>query len=165
MNRHCMTGETIPGATGLPVICRHARIQDVALSKRQGWWTKHPRAVTHVGKSDTHPPISGTLPGIHPFLGGHGSGAKENASPCACLRERCFAATRSTLRQTHVGTFPMIYTFLIAAYRGRLADIPRIRTLSVYATSEAQARANLAGLPLVFLSRCPARIEGGRTNG
>lgn len=54
----------------------------------------------------------------------------------------------------------MIYTFLITARRGRVADMPRIRTISTYATSEAQARAALSGLPLVFLSR--TERTGGR---
>ena len=59
----------------------------------------------------------------------------------------------------------MIYTFCVTRSRGPIAALPAIRTVSVYATSEAQARANLAGLPLVFLSRCPAHIEGGRAHG
>jgi len=36
---------------------------------------------------------------------------------------------------------------------------PAIRTISVYATTEAEARSRLARLPLVFLSRCP--VQGG----
>ena len=50
----------------------------------------------------------------------------------------------------------MIYTFLIQHSRTcRLADLRRIRTISAFANNEAQARAALAGLPLVFLSRTP----------
>ena len=50
----------------------------------------------------------------------------------------------------------MIYTFLIPHSRAcRLADLRRIRTVSTTAHTEAQARANLPGLPLVFLSRTP----------
>ena len=51
----------------------------------------------------------------------------------------------------------MIYTFCITRSRGPIAALPAIRTVSVYATNEAQARTRLAGLPLVFLSRSPAR--------
>ena len=47
------------------------------------------------------------------------------------------------------------FTFLIASSACRLADLRRIRTISTVADTEAQARAALAGLPLVFLSRTP----------
>ncbi|MGL5288447.1 MAG: hypothetical protein ACRC9N_03015 [Aeromonas sp.] len=54
----------------------------------------------------------------------------------------------------------MIYTFLIAPRACRLADLPRIRTVSAFAQSEAQARSYLSGLPLVFVSRThPPRGE------
>ena len=50
----------------------------------------------------------------------------------------------------------MIFTFLIQRSRAcRVADLPHIRIVSVVADNEAQARAALAGLPLVFLSRTP----------
>ncbi len=51
----------------------------------------------------------------------------------------------------------MVYTFLIAPSVCRLADLHRIRTISAFANSEAQARSALAGLPLVFLSRTPSK--------
>lgn len=55
----------------------------------------------------------------------------------------------------------MIYTFLIQYPRTcRLADLRRIRTISAVANTEAQARAALAGLPLVFLSRTPTERAG-----
>ena len=47
------------------------------------------------------------------------------------------------------------FTFLIASSACRLADLRRIRIVSAVADNEAQARAALAGLPLVFLSRTP----------
>ena len=51
----------------------------------------------------------------------------------------------------------MIFTFLIQRSRAcRVADLPHIRTVSAVADTEAQARAALAGLPLVFLSRTPS---------
>ena len=51
----------------------------------------------------------------------------------------------------------MIYKFLIQRSRAcRVADLPHIRTISAFANNEAQARAALAGLPLVFLSRTPS---------
>ena len=48
-----------------------------------------------------------------------------------------------------------VFTFLIASRACRLADLRRIRTVTAVADTEAQARAALAGLPLVFLSRTP----------
>uniref|UniRef100_A0A3L0W1R8 Host cell division inhibitor Icd-like protein n=2 Tax=Gammaproteobacteria TaxID=1236 RepID=A0A3L0W1R8_ECOLX len=48
------------------------------------------------------------------------------------------------------------FTFLIASSACRLADMRRIRTISTVADTEAQARAALAGLPLVFVSRRPS---------
>ena len=51
----------------------------------------------------------------------------------------------------------MIYTFLITANRGRIADFQRIRTISAFANSETEARQRLDGLPLIFLSRSPAK--------
>lgn len=50
----------------------------------------------------------------------------------------------------------MIFTFLIASSACRLADLRRIRTVSTTAHTEAEARAHLPGLPLVFLSRTPS---------
>lgn len=47
------------------------------------------------------------------------------------------------------------YTFLIAPRSRRLATLRRLRTVSTVARTEAEARALLAGLPLVFLSRRP----------
>ena len=53
----------------------------------------------------------------------------------------------------------MVYTFLIAATRGRIAEHQRIRTISAVANTETEARASLTGLPLIFMSRTPA--QGG----
>ncbi|MFQ2164418.1 ash family protein [Aeromonas hydrophila] len=49
-----------------------------------------------------------------------------------------------------------IFTFLIASSSCRLVDLSRIRTISAMADTEDQARAALAGLPLVFVSRRPS---------
>ncbi len=130
----------------------------VALSKRQGWRIKHPQAATHVGKFASLSPISGILPEIYPVLGAW-VGSQRKRPHCACLREHCFAATRSALRQLHVGITQMIFTFLIATH-GRVSDLHRIRTISAVADTEAQARANLPGLPLVFVARIPNAKRG-----
>lgn len=151
-------GEALPkfNRTGLPDTLRHGTIFPVVtLSKwRRGWRIKHPQAVTHVGKSVSLSPISGTLLGIYPVLGAW-VGSQRKRPHCACLREHCFAATRSALRQLHVGITQMIFTFLIAPSACRLADLRRIRTITAVADTEAQARIALAGLPLVFMSRTP----------
>ena len=161
MNTHGLTakGEPLPKFqdVGLSDSVRHGTIPPVAtLDKwRHGWRTRHPQAVTHVGKSVSLSPISGTLPGIYPVLGAW-VGSQRKRPHCACLREHCLAATRSALRQLHVGITQMIFTFLIQRSRAcRVADLPHIRIVSAVADNEAQARIALAGLPLVFLSRTP----------
>lgn len=142
----------------LPVITRHGTIQPVtALSKRQrGWRIKHPQAVTELGQLVSIPPISGNLLGIYPYLGAW-IGSQRKRPHCACLARHCFAATRSAIASLSYGAIPMIYTFCITRSRGPIAALSAIRTISVYATNETEARTRLAGLPLVFLSRSPAR--------
>ena len=66
----------------------------------------------------------------------------------------------STIEAAIMATIPTIgtskvFTFLIASRACRLADLRRIRIVSAVADNEAQARAAMAGLPLVFLSRTP----------
>ncbi|MEC4090120.1 host cell division inhibitor Icd-like protein [Pseudoalteromonas rubra] len=51
----------------------------------------------------------------------------------------------------------MLYTFLVATGNQTLSKLPRIRTVSAVADTEAQARAQLTGLPLVFVSRNAAK--------
>ncbi|PWI33073.1 hypothetical protein DI392_12250 [Vibrio albus] len=53
----------------------------------------------------------------------------------------------------------MIYTYLIAskANGAKFSDLKRIRTKSVFASSEEKARKALSGLPLVFISRIPVK--------
>lgn len=53
---------------------------------------------------------------------------------------------------------PKIFTFLIQRpHVCRLAELRRIRTIAIIANTEAQARANLPGLSLVFMSRTPCK--------
>ena len=161
-NRTASTFRRLPiFAIGLYEDARGGTIRAVAtLDKwRHGWRIRHPQAVTKPRTIRTSSPISGTLPGIYPVLGAW-VGSQRKRPHCACLREHCFAATRSALRQLHVGITQMLFTFLIQRSRAcRVADLPHIRTVSAVADTEAQARIALAGLPLVFLSRTPS----GRT--
>ena len=143
-------------AIGLSDSVRHGTIPPVAtLSKwRRGWRIKHPQAETEQRTIRTSSPISGTLPGIYPILGAW-VGSQRKRPHCAVpLFRHCFAATRSALFNEQ-GIPQMIFTFLIASSACRLADLRRIRTVTAVADNEAQARAALAGLPLVFLSRTP----------
>ena len=144
---------------GLPNESQTATILDVAGldTQQHGWRIRHPHALTELGKSASHSLITDFTPVIYSVFGKHGSGAKETASPCACLARHCLAATRSAYVTHDVGILTMIYTFLIATNRGRIADFQRIRTISAFANSETEARQRLSGLPLIFLSRSPAQ--------
>ena len=150
----------------LPVITRHGTIHPAGGldTHRQGWRIRHPQAATYKGQSATLPPFLATCRGsIH--IWGHGSGAKENAptAPLSFVALSCGYPIRLCTELQR--TLPMIYTFCITRSRGPIAALSAIRTVSVYATNEAQARTHLAGLPLVFLSRCPASIAGGQHHG
>ena len=143
----------------LPATTRHGTIQPVtALSKRQrGWRIKHPQAVTTPWDNlYLFPRFSAACRGSI-RIWGHGSGAKENAptAPLSFVALLCGYPIRLCTELQR--TIPMIYTFCVTRSRGPIAALSAIRIVSVYATSEAQARTRLAGLPLVFLSRCPAR--------
>ena len=65
-------------------------------------------------------------------------------------------AVNMTTTPTQAVTTAMIYTFLIAGGCQKLSNLKRIRTISVSAYTEAQARKQLVGLPLVFISQSPA---------
>ena len=150
-------GEALPKVSrmGLLDTVRHGTIFPVVtLDKwRHGWRIRHPQAETEQRTIRTSSPISGTLPGIYPILGAW-VGSQRKRPHCAVpLFRHCLAATRSALFNEQ-GIPQMIFTFLIQRSRAcRVADLPHIRTVSAVADTEAQARAALAGLPLVFLSR------------
>lgn len=144
---------------GLPKFSQTDKVQNVAGldTQQHGWRIRHPHALTELGKSASHSLITDFTPVIYSVFGKHGSGAKETASHFACLARQCRAATRSAIVSMSYGLSIMIYTFLITANRGRIADIQRIRTISAFAKSETEARQRLAGLPLIFMSRSPAQ--------
>ena len=151
----------------LPATARHGTIHPAGGidNHQQGWRTRHPIATTKPRTICNPSPIPGYQPGVYPFLGGHGSGAKETASPCAFLGLALSCGYPIRLGHLKPRNHPMIYTFCVTRSRGPIAALPAIRTVSVYASSEAQARTRLAGLPLVFLSRSPVRTDGGRHHG
>ena len=142
----------------LPAAVRRGTIQPVtALSKRQrGWRIKHPQAVTRHRKICNPSPIPGNLPGIYPYLGAW-VGSQRKRPHCAFLGLALSCGYPIRLGLSKPRVISMIYTFLIATNRGRIADFQRIRTISAFAKSETEARQRLSGLPLVFLSRSPAQ--------
>lgn len=69
---------------------------------------------------------------------------------------KCTQTHPEFARRSRLSTGPMIFTFCIAPRLVRLAALRRISTVSTVACTEAEARYLLGGLPLVFVSRCPA---------
>lgn len=53
----------------------------------------------------------------------------------------------------------MIYTFLISRIKTQLTTNRKLRFISTCAKSEQEARHALLGLPLVFVSRTPAKAQ------
>lgn len=126
-----------------------------------GRWIRHPQAVTNTGQFNQ---ISkrlkySLLSVVSSCFGRHGSGAKETAPNRAFLCSHCLAATRSTKVAYNTGSTLMIYTFLIASRRLSVRNLSRVRKVSVVAPSEARARSQLAGLPLIFISRIITKGE------
>lgn len=74
------------------------------------------------------------------------SGGRENLT----TKEAATMATVPTLATSK------IFTFLLAPRPCRVAELRQPQTVSTTARTEAEARAHLPGLPLVFLSRRPA---------
>ena len=143
----------------LPVITRHGTIQPAGGldTHRQGWRIRHPQAVTTPWDNlYLSPRFSAVCRGSIPIWG-HGSGAKENAPTVPSLGVALSCGYPIRLGHLTPRNHPMIYTFCVTRSRGPIAALPAIRTVSVYATNETEARTRLAGLPLVFLSRSPAR--------
>ena len=143
---------------GLPKFSQTDKVPGVAtLSKwQQGWRIKHPQAVTKPRTIRIYSSITGTLSVIRSYLGVW-VGSQRKRPHCAFLglALSCGYPIRLGLFKPRIT--PMIYTFLIATNRGRIADFQRIRTISAFAKSETEARQRLSGLPLVFLSRSPAQ--------
>ena len=136
----------------------YATLKASRLVTGAGWRISHPQAAKTNGKF-VPSSQSNRLTRLQHHIWGHGSGAKENAPtvPFRWSALTCGYPIRHWFSTN--GTLNMIYTFLIAATRGRIADVQRIRTISAVANTETEARARLTGLPLIFMSRTPA--QGG----
>ena len=150
--------ELLAQGIGLPKFSQTDKVQSVVtLSKWQpDWRIKHPQAVKTEGKFVSNSPITGTMPVIYPYLGAW-VGSLRKRPHCAFLLSALLCGYPIRLRSYRQKVIQMIYTFLITANRGRIADIQRIRTISSFAKSEIEARQRLSGLPLVFLRRSPAQ--------
>jgi hypothetical protein len=76
----------------------------------------------------------------------------------SCGRENLTNMEAATMATVPTPALPKIFTFLIQRPRAcRLAELRRIRIVCIIANTEAQARANLPGLSLVFMSRTPSK--------
>ena len=144
---------------GLPKFSQTATVLDVAGldTQRHGWRIRHPKAMTKPRTIRLYSSITGTLPVIRSYLGVW-VGSQRKRPHCAFLGLALLCGYPIRLGLFKPRITPMIYTFLIATNRGRIADFQRIRTISAFAKSETEARQRLAGLPLVFLSRSPAEV-------
>ena len=149
---------------GLPKFSQTGTLAHVnGLSTRlHRWWTKHPTVMTNTGQSDR---IIHQLGQLYARVASNRIwvariGSQRKRPHFAFLCWHCFAATRSTcVHQTQVSK-SMIYTFLIAGGSRPLSKLSRLRTISVHAATELQARLALKGLPLVFQSRTPLGGKG-----
>lgn len=153
MNSHSIKGALYPPVSLCIIPC-------AGFDTRQSWRIRHPHAVTQPGKSNCPLSIE-QASRLFVFGLGHGSGTKplDGKAPSRVLvgarREVAWSALFATTRATPI----MIYTFLIAAQGRKLAELSRIRTISAFGRTEAEARASLSGLPLVFTGRRPAARE------
>ena len=144
----------------VPLLHR-VKMLPAGLTTQLGWRINHLQPERHVGKeADIHSQSKCLLWRLSILILGHGSGAKENApAELAYVGSGLRLPDPPYVLITYGNLIIMIYTFLIAASRGRIADISRVRTISAFAKSEQEARARLSGLPLVFMSRTP--VQGG----
>lgn len=124
---------------------------------------KHPQALNHKGdRTVPNTPHSAAwlMFTARTLFSGAWVGS-QRISPRLCLSfvGHCFAATRSAfvLKNTKVST--MIYTFIIAQPWQKIAQLKRVRTVSAYGRTEAEARRAFKGLPLVLKSRTPDNQE------
>ena len=150
---------------GLPKFSQTGTLADVnGLDTRlHSWWTRLPTAMTHTGQSDRITqqlgPLYALVVSIRFWAARIGSQSK-SPQPCVSPVAHCRAATRSTCIYSIQDTNSMIYTFLIAGGSQPLSKLSRLRTISVHAATELQARLALKGLPLVFQSRTPLGGKG-----
>lgn len=149
----------IPQGFGLPKQSQNDTfpIVDGLDTHQRGWRIRHPKAVTSQRDNLNLFPHHWQPASDLSIFGGMGREPKKTPPLCRSFVWHCLEATRSAFVPKTQRNIPMIYTFLIAANRGRIADFQRIRTISAFAHSETEARKYLSGLSLVFLSRFPTK--------
>lgn len=146
----------------LLTIIKHAILFTATpLDKEQpGRRIRHPQALTHTENSMTIFPNTGFYSRYsEPHFTGSGAwvGSQRKRPRCALSVGHCLAATRSAFSKHTEKALTMLYTFIIALRDQKLAQLSRIRTVSAIAPNETKARAQLRGLPLVFIRCTPAK--------
>ena len=122
----------------------------------------HPQAVTHRGhRRPNFPKVSYLADcfSIPAVFGGMGREPKKTPPSVPSSVGHWFAATRSAFSEITEKVFNMIYTFIIAQPWQKIAQLKRVRTVSAYGRTEAEARRAFKGLPLVLKSRTPDNQE------
>lgn len=140
---------------------KHAILLHVGLTTQQtGRRINHPLPVTHTENSMTIFPNTGLYSRyVKPLMQYSGAwiGSQRKRPRCALSVGHWFAATRSAFSKHTEKALTMLYTFIIALRGQKLAQLSRIRTISAIAPNETKARAQLQGLPLVFIRCTPAK--------
>lgn len=137
-------------------------LSTVGLNTQQtGRRIEQPQPVTHTENSMTIFPNTGLYCRyVKPLMQYSGAwiGSQRKRPRCALSVGHCSAATRSAFSFKHTEkALTMLYTFIIALRDQKLAQLSRIRTISAIAQNETKARAQLRGLPLVFIRCTPAK--------
>ncbi|WP_316677139.1 hypothetical protein [uncultured Tolumonas sp.] len=146
---------------GLPKFSQTDTVQNVVGldTQQHGRWIRHPQAANQTGKFETNHQYKSAVDAILFHCFGARVGTKRldrKAPPRVPVWAHVLRLPIHPVLSLRQG-IQMIYTFLITANRGRIADFQRIRTISAFAKSEVEARQRLAGLPLIFMSRSPAQ--------
>lgn len=135
-----------------------AGLDNQLLSRR----IRHPQAVRPKATERLITPYSATLALAfiqNAVFGGMGREPKKTPPSVPCFGGHGLAATRSALSKPKDKVFNMIYTFIIAQPWQKIAQLKRVRTVSAFGRTEAEARRAFKGLPLVLKSRTPDTQE------
>lgn len=122
----------------------------------------HPQAMTHRGqRRPNFPTVSHPADRFskHAVFGGMGREPKNKPPSVPSSVGHWFAATRSAFSEITEKVITMIYTFIVAKPWQKVAQLKRVRTVSAFGRTEAEARRAFKGLPLVLKSRTPDNQE------
>ncbi len=120
---------------------------------------RHSQALESIGLPHTE--FFSTAPAVYPEFGSRAESQRKAPDLWAHLCRPLSLRLSVRLCFYSIGRIIMIYTYLIAskANGAKFSDLKRIRTKSVFASSEEKARNALSGLPIVFISRVPIQEE------